>query len=358
MKSSRTLHSPESSGTAELEKTGLAVDIDTDYRLGQPEIRVTPNRARAAERGVGVQTISDTVSAAIGSVREGEFTRDGRRYDARLSLRDIQRNTAEDIMSLQLRNRHGELIPISEVASIETVPTLQTITRKNRERSISIFANVAPGKSQAEALKVAEEIARKLLPTGYRVYLGGGAQTFIESFQSLNFVLLLGLAVAYMVLASQFNSFIHPFTVLPALPFSLTGALYGLSIMEQSINLYSMIGVILLMGIVKKNSILLVEFINHKRYVEGESLNDAILDGAPIRLRPILMTSVSTIAAALPPALAVGPGAESRIPMSVTIVGGVLLSTVFTLFVVPCAYRIFAKLERRHQLDEALESLK
>lgn len=329
-----------------LSASGLAVDLDTDYRLGQPEVRVWPLRAEAAKRGISVESISSTVAVAIGGARQGKFTKDGRRYDVRIALRLEERTSVDDIRSLEVRNIHGELVPISEVIKTETVPTLQTIARKSRQRSISVFANVAPGRSQAEALEAAQKIGQEILPPGYRLYLGGGAQTFIESFQSLYFVLWLGIAVAYMVLASQFNSFIHPITVLLALPFSVTGAFYALHLSNQSINLYSMIGIILLMGIVKKNSILLVEFINHKRTHEHLAVEEAILEASPIRLRPILMTSFATLAAAVPPALAIGPGAESRIPMSITIIGGVLVSTVFSLFVVPCAYRILSRLER------------
>lgn len=342
-----TLREKSKEIVTKIQATGLVVDVDTDYRLGQPEVQVLPLRDEAAKRGVSIESITSTIEAAMGGVRQGKFTRDGRRYDVRISLNDEQRNDSKEILGLQVRNQHGELIPLSEVVKLDTVPTLQTITRKNRERSISIFANVAPGKSQADALAAAQRIGQEVLPDGYRVFLGGGAQTFIESFNSLYFVLWLGVLVAYMVLASQFNSFIHPFTVLLALPFSLTGALIALYLTSQSMNLYSMIGVILLMGIVKKNSILLVEFINHKRDNENVPLDEAILTASPVRLRPILMTSLATLAAAIPPALAIGPGAESRIPMSITIIGGVLISTVFTLFVVPCAYRILSRLESR-----------
>lgn len=330
-----------------LSATGLVVDVDTDYRLGQPEVRVWPRRDEAAKRGVPVASISDTVGFAIGGVKQGKFTRDGRRYDVRIGLKQSEKIASDDIFALNVRNIHGEIVPIKDVVQIETVPTLQTITRRNRERSISVFANVGPGKSQAEAVEAAKRIGEEILPPGYRVFLGGSAQTFIDSFQSLYFVLWLGLLVAYMVLASQFNSFIHPVTVLLALPFSITGALYALYLSNQSLNLYSMIGVILLMGIVKKNSILLVEFINHKRSEDGLPLDEAILEASPIRLRPILMTSFATLAAAIPPAMAIGPGAESRIPMSITIIGGVVVSTFFTLFVVPCAYRVFARLESK-----------
>jgi HAE1 family hydrophobic/amphiphilic exporter-1 len=333
-----------------LKATGLVVDVDTDYRLGQPEVRVWPLREEAAKRGVGVETISETVGFAIAGIRQGKFTQDGRRYDVRIGLEPDEKVIADNIMNLEVRNMHGEIVPIRDVVKIETVPTLQTITRRNRERSISVFANVAPGKSQATAVEAAQKIGQEILPPGYRVVLGGSAQTFIESFQSLYFVLWLGVLVAYMVLASQFNSFIHPVTVLLALPFSITGAIFALLMTNQSLNLFSMIGIILLMGIVKKNSILLVEFINHKREEEKLPLDEAILEAAPIRLRPILMTSFATLAAAIPPAMAIGPGAESRIPMSITIIGGVLVSTIFTLFVVPCAYRIFSRLERKRAI--------
>ncbi len=329
-----------------LESENLGADITTDYRIGQPEVRVYPLREKAAERGISVQAISESVAVAMGGIRQGKFTQGGRRYDTRIRLGAEDRTNPDDILSLDVRNVHGELVPISDVIKMETVPTLQTITRKDRERSVSISANVAPGQSQSDVLNKAEEIARSILPEGYRVFLGGGAQTFKESFESLSFVLWLGVVIAYMVLASQFNSFLHPITVLLSLPFSITGALLALYLTNQSINLYSLIGLILLMGIVKKNAILLVEFTNHKRFDEGMAVNEALLEAGPVRLRPILMTSFATLAAALPPALAFGPGAESRIPMSITVIGGVLLSTFFTLFVVPCAYSLMARLER------------
>lgn len=330
-----------------LEKTGLVTDVNTDYRLGQPEVRVWPLRDEAGKRGVSVEAISDTVSTAIGGLRLGKFTNDSRRYDVRLRLEESERRSADDILQLQIRNMHGELLPLRDVIRIETVPTLQTITRRNRERSVSVYANVAEGRSQAEALSTAEDIAKEILPAGYRAVIGGGAQTFRESFQSLIFVLWLGIVVAYMVLASQFNSFIHPVTVLLALPFSISGAFMALAATNNSLNLYSMIGIVLLMGIVKKNSILLVEFANVQRHEHKLPLKEALLTAAPIRLRPILMTSFSTVAAAIPPALALGPGSETRIPMSLAVIGGVVVSTVFTLYVVPCAYSLFAWFERK-----------
>ena len=340
-----------------MKKTGDFRDIDTDFRIGMPEVRIFPNRELATESGVSVDTIAATVDAAIGGAVQGKFTNKDRRYDVRLRLEGGERLGPDDITKLDVRTDYNELIPISQVISTKTVDTYQTIARTLRERSISIFANVAPGKSQAAALDQAEKIANRAMPPGYRVFLGGGAQTFRETFASLFFALWLGIIVSYMVLASQFNSFIHPFAVLLSLPFSVTGALLGLLMTGQSINLYSLIGMVLLMGIVKKNSILLIEFTNQKRILDGLSVRDAILFAGPVRLRPILMTSLATLAAALPPALALGPGAESRIPMSITVIGGVIVSTFFTLLVVPCAYSLLARLESKKHPEQELYGL-
>jgi HAE1 family hydrophobic/amphiphilic exporter-1 len=328
-----------------MKKTGLMTDVDTDYLLGVTEVQVYPNRQKAEERGVSMEAISTTINTLIGGQRVGKYTRGGRRYDVRVRSVPEERVTAESILDLYVWNLHGELVKLSDVVDIKPKPSLFSITRKDRERAISIFANVAPGKSQTDALDRTQAIANEVLPDGYRIVFSGSAKVFKESFSSLFFALWLGIIIAYMILASQFNSYIHPLTVLLALPFSISGALLALFIGNQSLNIYSLIGFILLMGIVKKNSILLVEFTNHVRQ-QGKNAREALLEACPIRLRPIIMTSVATIAAAVPPALALGPGAETRIPMAIAVIGGVLFSTVLTLFVVPCAYIILSKFER------------
>ncbi len=328
-----------------MRRSGLVTDVDTNYLLGVTEIQVKPNREKALARGVEMETIAHTVNALIGGQRIGKYTRDGRRYDVRIRMAKEEREKAEDIQDLWLWNNRGELVKLSDVADIEPKPALMSVTRKDRERAIGIYANVAPGKSQAAALDEVKKICQEVLPAGTRMVLSGSAKVFKESFGSLFFALWLGVIVAYMILASQFNSYIHPFTVLLALPFSISGALLALFLGNQSLNIYSMIGLILLMGIVKKNSILLVEFTNHLRR-EGKNAHEALMEACPVRLRPILMTSIATIAAAIPPALALGPGAETRAPMAMAVIGGVLLSTLLTLFVVPCAYSLLANLER------------
>ena len=327
-----------------MKASGYMTDIDTDYQLGMPELQVYPDREKAASRGVSVLSIADTINAMVGGVRQGKFTSRGKRYDVRVRLAEVDRSNPGDIKNMWVRNEFGEVVPLSEVVTAQVKPSLFSITRKNRERAISIVANSATNHSQQEALDEVMKIGKQVLPEGYRIVFSGAAQAFKESFLNLLFALILGIFVAYMVLGTQFNSFIHPLTVLLALPFSITGAFLALFLTHNSLNLYSMIGLILLMGIVKKNSILLVDFTNERRR-QGMSVRDALLDACPIRLRPIIMTSIAIVAAAIPEALSRGAGSETMVPMAVSVIGGVALSTVLTLFVVPCAYEIFAKFE-------------
>jgi multidrug efflux pump subunit AcrB len=319
--------------------TGLVTDVDTDYQVGMPEVKVIPDRRRAADLGISMASIGSTVNTLIGGARIARFKDGGRRYDIRARLQADQRQNPEDIRRLLLRTPAGALVRLGDVVQIVEKPTLQVITHRDRQRAIGVFANLAPGASQATALKEIERIGREVLPDGYSLGFSGSAQAFQESFRSLAFALGMGLIVAYMILASQFNAFTHPITVLLALPFSASGALFALWIGGQSLNIYSFIGLILLMGIAKKNSIILVDYTNQLRRA-GLDRDAALLRACPVRLRPILMTSVATIAGALPAALALGPGAETRIPMSLAVIGGMVVSTFMTLFVVPAGYSV------------------
>lgn len=341
----KTLRDTAEAIKAKMRASGNFEDVDSDYREGMPEVRVIPDRAQAAARGVSMDALVRTVGAAMGGIRAGRFTNDGRRYDVRIRLAEGQWTDSESLRRLQVRNIYGELVNLGEVARIESSPVVQSLTRVDRQRAISLSANVPRGKSQAAALEEAERIARELLPDGYTYFPGGGSRGFAEAFDSLYFALWLGVLAAYMVLTAQFNSFLHPIAVLLALPFSVSGAFIALFIAGQSLNLYSMIGIVLLMGIAKKNSILLVEFANEARK-RGANVRDALLESAAVRFRPIVMTSLTAIAAAIPPALALGPGAESRIPMAIAVIGGMTLSTLLTLFVTPCAYSLLARFER------------
>lgn len=333
----------------EMKKTSLMIDVDTDYLANIPEIRIVPDRQSADSRGVSMDTIGSAINSLIGGERIGKYTRDGRRYDVRVRLVPSQRAEAENIDRLWVWNNRGERVNLKDVVRITEKLAPLTITRKNRERAISIFANVAQGKSQVNALDEVNKIAKRILPEGYHIVFSGSTKTFQESFASLVFAFWLGIIVAYMVLASQFNNYVHPISVLFALPFSISGALIALWAAGQSLNIYSIIGLILLIGIVQKNSILLVDFTNQFRDEEKLDHREALLKACPTRLRPIIMTAASTVGAAIPPALALGPGAETRIPMAVTVIGGVTVSTLFTLFVVPCLYSILVKIEGKRK---------
>jgi hydrophobe/amphiphile efflux-1 (HAE1) family protein len=332
----------------------LMTDVDTDFRDGITEVHVTPDRDKAAASGVNVQDVADTINTAIGGVRQGFFTNGIRRYDVRVRLEPEQWRTPDDISKLLIRTDYGELIPLSSVTHVTEEKNLLSINREMRERSINIYGNTATGVSLDKAMIFARKTAKDLLPDGYHLAEIGSSKDVIEAFRDFIFTLVLGLVISYMVLAVQFNSFIHPIPVMIALPFSLTGAFLSLLITHNSINLYSFIGIIVLMGITLKNSILLVEFFNKQRYEHGKSRREAILIGGPIRLRPIVMTSAATVAASIVPALGIGPGAEVRVAMAVVIIGGVCVSTLFSLLVVPCLYDLMAPdLDRsRHVRDE------
>jgi multidrug efflux pump len=319
-----------------LVQSGTMVDVDSDYELGMPELRVEPDRARIADLGLGVDEVAQAVNVMVGGVRAGKFNSDGRRIDVRVRLLAEQRARPESLGQLKLRAKTGELVPLSMLIRQEERPAAQSITRLDRERAISIFGNVAPGSSQDKALAVVESLVKEA-PEGTRLVLGGSSLAFKESMQSLLFALGLGIVVAYMVLAAQFNSLLHPLTVLTILPLSIAGAAFGLLAGGQSVNIFSMIGVLLLMGIAKKNSIILVDYANQKR-AEGLEAGPAMLAAGPVRLRPIVMTSMATLMAAIPAALGLGEGSETRVPMAVAVIGGLVLSTALSLLVVPAFY--------------------
>jgi hydrophobe/amphiphile efflux-1 (HAE1) family protein len=324
-----------------LVRSGTVVDVDTDYRLGMPELRVEPDRARIADLGLSVEEVAQAVNVLVGGSRIGKFNSDGRRVDVRIRLLADQRSRPESLGHLKLQTPRGEVVPLSALIKLEERPAAQTITRRERERAISIFGNVALGSSQDKALAAVESLAQSM-PEGTRLVLGGSSVAFKDSMQSLLFALVLGIIVAYMVLAAQFNSFIHPVTVLTILPLAVAGASFGLYLAGMTLNIFSMIGILLLMGISKKNSIILVDYANRKRD-EGLEPKEAMLAAGPVRLRPILMTSIATLMAAIPAALGLGEGSETRVPMAVAVIGGLVISTALSLLVVPAFYVLAAR---------------
>ena len=328
-----------------LAQSGTVVDIDSDYQLGMPELRIEPDRARIADLGLSVEEVAQAVNVLIGGSRVGKFNADGRRIDVRLRLLADQRSRPESLGHIKIRTPQGELVPLSSLIKKEERPAAQSITRLDRERAISVYGNVAPGSSQDKALAAVEAVGKEV-PEGTRVVLGGSSVAFRESMQSLVFALVLGIVVAFMVLAAQFNSLLHPVTVLTILPLSIAGAAFGLLSAGQSLNIFSMIGVLLLMGIAKKNSIILVDYANRKRE-EGLEPSAAMETAGPVRLRPILMTSIATLMAAVPAALGLGEGSETRVPMAIAVIGGLVLSTTLSLLVVPAFYVLAERAVRK-----------
>ncbi len=333
---------------ADMKASGIYTDIDTDYKESVKEIHVFPDRDKAKARGVSVQEIGTTINALIGGVVVGKYSKEGHRNDIRIKMADASHDKMDDLKKIYVRNIQGELVKLVDVVRVEERPGVQTINRRARQRAVTVFAGVAPGKSQGEALEKVRGMVMKHLPQGYSLIESGSAETYNDAFTSLVFALLMGILIAYMVLGTQFNSFIDPITVLMALPFSFSGAFLALWATGQTLNLYSMIGLILLMGIVKKNSILLVDFTNQRRH-EGLKIKDALLDACPKRLRPILMTTFATVAGAVPLAFAWGAGAESLKPMAIAIIGGCLVSTVLTLVVVPALYSLLGREKEHHK---------
>ncbi|RYE74773.1 MAG: efflux RND transporter permease subunit, partial [Myxococcales bacterium] len=289
----------------QLEASGMVVDLNTDYQIGSPEVQVEPNRRRASDLGVSISDLATTVNALIGGTTVGKFETGGRRIDIRTRLLASQRSRPEDISQLRVRTSSGDMVPLDLLVTQQEKAVLQSINRVDRERAINISGNVGPGTAQQAALAKVEELSRDL-PVGYRVVLGGQSDQLRETTSGLVFALLVGILVAYMVLASQFNSFLHPVTVLTILPLALCGAVVGLKLAGATLNLFSMIGLLLLMGIVKKNSILLVEYATHIRHEEHLTAIEAMQKAGPLRLRPILMTTLATMMAAVPSVMGLG----------------------------------------------------
>jgi HAE1 family hydrophobic/amphiphilic exporter-1 len=347
-----------------MKDSGMMVDVDTDFAAGMPEVDVVPNRPKAAARGVSVGTIAQTVNAMVGGENVGFYPRNGHEDYIEVRLKGSDRDRREQINPLLVRNNRGEVVPLKDVVDLKDILTLAQVTRDKRQRTITLYASCAPGVSQDKALAKMRELADKILPRGYYIVMGQGSNVFTESFHDLMFALLFGIVVAYMILASQFNSFIDPVTVLMALPLSASGALAALWLWPYltfnmqntlTINIYSLIGMLLLMGIVKKNSIMLVDFTNEVRRTKKLGVREALLEACPVRYRPILMTSVAVMAAAVPEALGHGAGSETQVPMAVVLLGGVSVASVLTLFIVPCFYSVVAPFESREKNDRLVE---
>jgi HAE1 family hydrophobic/amphiphilic exporter-1 len=323
---------------------GGFVDLNQSLRLGRPELRVVPDREKSAALGVDADQLATTVQAMIGGMDVATFSEAGNRYDIRIRLEEKDRRDPDSILGLYVRTRQGGTMELRNLVRVEKGAAPSTITRVNRQRAVKVSANLQD-KDLGKALAEAQAIAKDLLPEGVLLKPSGGTEEFVKSFQSLVFAMAIGILVIYMVLAAQFESLVHPLTVMLALPLSMVGAFGGLFVMGawplerpgMTLNLFSMIGIILLFGLVTKNSILLVDYANQLRE-RGLDKVEAMRRAAPVRMRPVLMTAIAMIFGALPAALGIGPGAETRAPMAVAAAAGMISSTALTLLVVPVFY--------------------
>jgi len=327
-------------------------NVDTDLRVNKPELRVTFDRDRAEDLGVPVRDVAAALQTFLGGRRVSTFTRNDKLYYVMVQLDPSQRATPSDMSGIYLRGRGDQLVQLSALAKVAEGVGPRQINHFNRVPSFTLSASLIPPFAQGEALDSIDRMARRVLPPGSTTALAGDSREFKESGGALYFAFGVALLVVFMVLASQFESMIHPLTVLLAVPLAVTGALATLLIAALlhrpggTINLYSEIGMVLLIGLVTKNSILLVEYTNQLK-ARGLDTVAAVLESGRIRLRPILMTSVSTIMGAIPVMIGVGAGSTSRRPLGYAIVGGILFSTVLTLFVVPVAYVLLDRLTAR-----------
>jgi multidrug efflux pump len=324
------------------------INVDTDLKLQKPELTVHFDRDRAEDLGVPVADVANTLQTMLGERRVSTFTQDNKLYEVITRLEADERATPSDIRGIQVRGRDGQLVQLDQLARVEEGIGPVALAHYNRMRSFTLTASVAPGFTLGEALDSLYAVGEQIFPPGTEIALSGESRELEESGNALFFAFALAIIVVFMVLAAQFESLVHPFTVLLAVPLAVTGALVTLYLAGSTLNLYSQIGMILLIGLVTKNSILLVEYANQLR-ARGKEIVEAMIEAGQIRLRPILMTAVATVAGAMPIALGLGSGSASRRPLGYAIVGGLTFSTVLTLFLVPVVWIMLERVRGRRR---------
>ncbi len=322
------------------------VNVDTDLRVNKPELTVAYDRDRAEDLGVPVRDVSSALQTLLGGQRISTFTRENKLYYVIAQLEPSARATPRDMTGLYVRGLNGQLVQLSAVVRVDEGVGPRQLSHFNRVRSATLTGNLAPGFTLGEALDSLYVAGGEVLPPGASLALAGESRELEESGNALYFAFILALVVVFMVLAAQFESLLHPFTVILAVPLAVTGALVALLLTGSTLNLFSQIGMILLIGLVTKNSILLVEYANQLKRT-GLDATAAMLRSGAIRLRPIVMTSVATIMGAMPIALGLGAGSASRRPLGYAIVGGMIFSTLLTLFLVPVVYTLLDGLRLR-----------
>ncbi|MFY9270080.1 MAG: efflux RND transporter permease subunit [Candidatus Manganitrophaceae bacterium] len=329
------------------------VNIDSDLKLNKPQLSVTISRDKAAGVGVEVDEIGRTLQTLLGGLQVTRYKDKGEQYDVIVKLADKDRTNPGDLTSIFVRGKDRQLVQLSNLVQVEEGVAPKELNHFNRLRSATISANLTGGYSIGEALSFLEQSAAEILPSTAKIDFDGQSREFKEAGASLYFAFVLALIFMYLVLAAQFESFVDPFIIMLSVPLAVTGALLALKLSGGTINVYSQIGMVMLIGLVTKNGILIVEFANQMRE-RGISLREAVIEASVLRLRPILMTAITSILAAIPLALATGAGAESRQQIGWVVAGGLFLGTALTLFVIPTVYTFFAG--KRHVVDTVAET--
>jgi multidrug efflux pump len=311
--------------------------VDVDLKFTNPELRVTLDRARARDLGVAARDVGQTLQLALSEQRLGYFLLDGRQYEIITQVARQNRKDTADLRNLYVPSSSGDPVLLDKLVTVEEESRPPQLYRSDRFAAATVSATLAAGYTQGEGIAEMRAIAQRTLDDSFSTALAGQSRDFEESSNALLFVFLLALVLVFLVLAAQFESFRDPLVIMLTVPLALAGALGALWYFGQTLNLFSEIGMIMLIGLVTKNGILIVEFANQRREA-GRPIREAVIEAATARLRPVLMTTLATLLGTLPIALALGAGAESRVPMGIAILGGLTVGTALTLFVVPAVY--------------------
>ncbi len=322
-------------------------NVDVNLKFNKPELDLTIDRMRAKDLGLSTADVSQALQSAFSGARSAYFIMNDRQYEVITQVPKSDRNKPKDISKIYIRNSRGESIPISSVLTIEENSNPPNLYHYNRFNSATISASLAEGKTIGDGVNAMERIAKEQLDESFLTALSGPSRDFKESASNTSYALLLALILIYLVLAAQFESFTDPFIIMITVPLAIAGALISLWLLDQTLNIFSQIGIIMLIGLVTKNGILIVEFANKKREA-GLAIKEAVLEAAAQRLRPILMTSLATALGALPIAISLGAAATSRKPLGTVIVGGLMFSLILTLFVIPAVYTYLSSKHKRN----------
>ena len=334
----------------EANRSGVLVGADADLKFNKPELRISVDRLKAAQLGVSVQDISNTLNLALSNRRLGYFTKEGKQYQVLGQVVRENRDDPSDLKAIYVRNSTGQMISLDNLVTFEEATTPSTIYHFNRFKSATISASLAPGKTVGDGIAAMQGIAKRLLDESYTTSLSGSSRDYAESSSNVGFAFVLALGLIFLILAAQFESFIDPVIIMITVPLAIAGALLSLWIFDQTLNIFSQIGMIMLIGLVTKNGILIVEFANQNR-LKGMKKTEAAIYSASQRLRPILMTSLAMALGAMPIALSLGAAATSRIPLGIVIVGGIIFSLILTLFVIPAMYSYLSSKHKKNELE-------